>query len=311
MRVAIAGAGGLIGGALAESLGADGHDVRRLVRGRDTGGGIAWPAPAPPAVADVEDLDAVVHLAGVGIASGLWTAGRRRAIRESRVAGTAGIAEALAATRRPPRVLVCASAVGFYGDRGHEIVDEDSPGGRGFLADLARDWEAASAVAARAGIRVANLRTGVVLSRRGGALPRMLPAFRLGLGARLGNGRQYFSWVTLADAVRVIRFVIANDALAGPVNVVAGAVTNAEFTRALARAVRRPAPFVAPAWLLRLVAGDLAREALLSGQRVRSRRLAGAGFAFADTDLDDALRRLVERPGPREGTGPGAAHRIG
>ena len=176
-------------------------------------------------------------------------------------------------------------------------MDEDAPWGRGFLADLVRDWEAAADPARDAGIRVAHARLGIVLSAEGGALAQMLPAFRLGLGARLGDGTQWMSWVTHVDVVRALTFALDRDAVAGPCNVVGGADTNAAFTKALGRALRRPTPFAAPAWLLRLVGGDLAREALLAGQRVESRRLADAGFAFRDTELDAALERVLDADG--------------
>jgi uncharacterized protein len=315
VRVLLSGASGLLGRAVRDSPAADGHEVLRLVRREPMPGAreVAWPAPAPPPGADLDGLDAIVHLAGVGLASGVWTRARRQAIRGSRVDATAGLARAAAACPHPPRAFVCASAVGIYGDRGDEKVDEDSPPGAGFLAELVRDWEAATVPAARAGIRVVNARFGIVLSRAGGALARMIPAFRLGLGARLGDGRQSMSWVTRHDAVRAIRFALDAPAVSGPVNVVAGAVTNVDFTRALAGALRRPAPFVAPRALLTLLAGDLAREALLAGQHVRAERLPRAGFTFAETDLDAALSRIVrggpppdpEMPGPPEGAGPG------
>jgi uncharacterized protein (TIGR01777 family) len=221
------------------------------------------------------------------------------------VDATAGLAGALAACRRPPRVLVCASAVGAYGDRGDELVDEDAPFGSGFLAELVRDWEAAALPASRAGIRVVSARLGIVLSRRGGALDRLIPVFRLALGARLGSGRQGMSWVTRNDAVRAIRFAMDTETLSGPVNVVAGAVSNAEFTRTLARALHRPAPFAAPAGLLRLVAGELADEALLAGQRVRADRLSRTGFTFTETDLAAALERIARGAPPPPAETPG------
>jgi uncharacterized protein len=303
MHILLSGAGGLIGGAAEAAWAKRGDEVWRLVR-RDAREGareVEWRAPEPPTdPARLEGFDAVVHLAGAGIADRPWTSARRRMLRASRVASTAALSEALAARTRKPGVLVCASAVGAYGDAGDRIVDEDAPWGRGFLAELVRDWEAAADPARAAGIRVVHARFGIVLAGQGGALGRMLPAFRLGLGARLGDGKQYMSWVTLDDAVRALTFAMERDVVEGAVNVVAGAVTNAEFTRTLGRALHRPAPFAAPAPLLRLVGGDLAKEALLAGQRVTAKRLPGAGFAFTETDLADAFARVLSG-GPQGG----------
>jgi uncharacterized protein (TIGR01777 family) len=296
MRVAVTGASGLVGSALVRALRGRGDDVLRYVRrAAKAEDELAWdPASGPADAEALAGLDAVVHLAGAGIADRPWTSGRRRVIRESRVVGTARLAEAVAAAAgRGPRVLVCASAVGFYGDRGDEKLTEESAPGEGFLAEVVRDWEAAAEPARRAGVRVAQLRSGVVLSRAGGALARMLPAFRLAAGARLGSGRQYFAWITLDDTVAAYVRALDHE-VSGPVNVVApGAVTNAEFTRALGRALHRPAPFAAPAWLLRLGLGDLADEALLASQRVVPARLAADGFGFGDPEIGPALERLV------------------
>ncbi|GLW65358.1 epimerase [Actinomadura rubrobrunea] len=287
MRVAVTGASGLIGAALTRSLEADGHEVLRLVRREPaTPREVRWD---PGGAVDAEALagaDAVVHLAGAGIGDRRWNAAYKREIRDSRVRGTRTIAQAVARTR--PRVLVCASAIGFYGDTGDREVDEDAPVGGGFLAALVRDWEAAAAPAREAGVRVALARTGIVLGK-GGLLGRTLPLFRLGLGGRLGSGRQWMSWISLDDEVAALRFLLDGD-LEGPVNLTGPRpVTNAEFTRALARAVRRPAALAVPRTALRLALGEFADEGALISQRVLPRRLREAGFAFAHEDVDAAL----------------------
>lgn len=296
MRVLVSGSTGLIGRALCASLNTQGHEVWTLVRRspRDSAQEIEWPAPAAPVRPELlEGFDVVVHLAGENIASGRWTTRRRARLRSSRVDATVALVEALTHRKRPPSVIVCASAVGAYGDTGDAFVHEDTPRGQGFLADLVRDWEEATDGARAAGIRVVNARTGVVLSSDGGALSKMLPAFRWGLGARLGDGQQWMSWISRRDVVSAIEYAIGRADLVGPVNLVAGAVTNADFTRSLGRAVARPTPWVAPAFLMRLLAGALAQEVLLTGQRVRADRLSAAGFVFQDRDLTKTLARLT------------------
>lgn len=297
MRVLVGGSSGLIGRALVESLRADGHDVLRLVRrGSTAPDERAWDPGTPLPDDALTGVDAIVHLGGMPLLSGPWTARRRETFRTSRIDSTATLARAIAdaVERGPaPSVFVVASAIGIYGDCGDNLMDEDSERGVGFLADLVADWEAASTPARDAGVRTVHARFGLILSKSGGMLAKLLPSFRVGLGARLGSGRQWMSWATRADAVRALRFAIDNPVLSGPMNVVAGAATNAEFTRAVGRAVRRPAPFVAPAWLLKLAAGMLAREALLPGQHVSSNRLLSAGFQFDEADLGEALARRV------------------
>ncbi len=297
MRVLVGGSSGLIGRALVESLRADGHDVLRLVRREAAAPDErAWDPGSPLPDDALAGVDAIVHLGGIPLLSGPWTARRREAFRTSRIDSTATLARAIAdaVERGPaPSAFVVASAIGIYGDCGDNLVDEDSARGVGFLADLVADWEAASTPARDAGVRTVHARFGLILSKSGGMLAKLLPSFRVGLGARLGSGRQWMSWATRADAVRALRFAIDNPALSGPMNVVAGAATNADFTRAVGRAVRRPAPFVAPAWLLKLAAGMLAREALLPGQHVSSNRLLSAGFQFDETDLSEALARRL------------------
>ena len=241
----------------------------------------------------LEGLDAVIHLAGETIA-GRWTAAKKARIRESRVLGTRAIAGVLAALGRKPGVLVCASATGYYGDRGEEILVEDSQPGSGFLAEVVRAWEAATAPARDAGIRVVHLRSGVVLSPNGGALGGLLPVFRLGLGGRLGSGRQFMPWITLDDEVGAIVHALTRDDLRGPVNFVSPhAVMNREFTATLGRALRRPALCAVPAPMLRLALGELGGE-LLASQRVHPARLLNSGYAFRYPELETALHHLLQ-----------------
>jgi hypothetical protein len=242
--------------------------------------------------AALEGVDAVVHLAGENVGS-RWTEQKKRQILESRVNGTRLIAQAIAGLQRKPRVLVQASATGIYGDRGDEAVDESSPPGTGFLADVGREWEAASAPAGQAGIRVVKLRFGVVLSRKGGALQRLLLPFQMGVGGPIGSGRQWMPWLSLPDAVEIVLAAIRDDRLRGPVNAIAGSVRNAEFTAALGRAVNRPALLPVPGFGLRLVFGEMADEALLAGQRAEPRRLREIGFAHHHPTLDAALQAAL------------------
>ena len=292
MKIAVSGGSGLIGSALTRTLEGSGHDCRQLVRrAPGNAGELEWRPErglAEPAAA--QGLDAVVHLAGESVAGGRWTAAKRHRIRSSRAPATLRLVESLSALERPPRVFVCASAVGYYGDRGDEPLDEDSPGGGGFLASVCRDWEAAAATAATICERVVMLRFGVVLSASGGALPRMLKPFRFGLGGRLGSGRQYFPWIHLEDAAGTIRHLL--DHGEGPVNLTAPEqVTNADLTRSLARLLHRPALLPAPAPALVAVFGDMAREALLASARAVPARLLGSGFTYRYPTLDAALHR--------------------
>lgn len=261
---------------------------------RSDRGEIAWdPQQGRIDAAALAGLDAVVHLAGENIGE-RWTPARRQRIRDSRVQGTSLLAEALARMTDPPRVLVSASAIGYYGDRGAELLSESSGPGRDYLAGVAREWEAATEPAARAGVRTVIIRMGVALSPEGGALGRMLPVFRLGVGGQLGSGRQWMSWVSLPDVVRAVGFVIGHAELRGPVNVVAPEpVTNAEFTRTLARVLNRPALMFVPEVALRLVFGELADATLLVSQRAVPTRLTEAGFQFLHPNLDAALRALL------------------
>jgi uncharacterized protein (TIGR01777 family) len=292
MRVAVTGASGLIGSALVRRLEAEGHTVCRITRRGGDARSIRWdPANSHIDAGQLDGLDAVVHLAGAGVGDHRWSSDYKEEILQSRVRGTATIAQALVRLDKPPSVLVSASAVGYYGVRGGEVLEEDSGAGSGFLADVCVRWEEATAPASAAGIRVAHSRTGVVLSAAGGALKRQLLPWRLGAGARLGSGRQFLSWITRRDVVQAIVYLIASQELSGPFNVTSPApVPNAEFTRALGRAVHRPAVLAVPEVVLRLAVGDeMAGEFLLASQRAMPTRLLAAGFAFADPDLAGAL----------------------
>jgi uncharacterized protein (TIGR01777 family) len=297
LRIAISGAGGLVGAALAARLTGEGHRVLRLVRREAVEGtdAVAWdPVAGRIDRAGLEGTDAVVHLAGENVAAARWSAAQKERIRSSRVDGTRLLAGALAGLRRPPRVLVNASAIGYYGDRGDEPLDEDSAPGTGFLAETCAAWEAATEAARRGGMRVVRLRIGVVLSARGGALARMLLPFRLGLGGRVGNGRQYMSWITLEDLVRTVSHALGDERLEGPVNAVAPRpARNAEFARALGRVVRRPVWLPLPGWLVRLLLGEMGEALLLAGARVLPVRLERSGFAFRHGDAAAALQSIL------------------
>lgn len=303
MRVIITGSTGLVGRALVRSLLADGHEVTRLVRG----GAQGFRAPGTAAVhwnpergeidaQALEGHDAAVHLAGEPIGEGRWDDEKKRRIIESRVKGTRLLAETLAGLSAKPPVLVSASAVGFYGDRGDEVVREESASGTDFLSEVCREWEKGTLAASQAGIRVVHVRIGVVLDAEGGALPRMLTPFKLGVGGRVGSGRQYMSWITLEDLVGVMRRAMEDETLRGPVNAVApGPVTNADFTKALGHALGRPTIFAVPAFAARLAFGEMADALLLSGVRVEPARLKEAGFQFKHPEIEEALRSVLKK----------------
>jgi uncharacterized protein (TIGR01777 family) len=296
MKIVVTGASGLLGSALVTTLRGDGHDVVRLVRRPPrTGDEEQWdPAAHELDPSIISGVDAVVHLAGVGVGDKRWTDDYKRSIRASRIDGTTTIAAALAAATQPPKVLLSASAVGFYGDTGEDQVDESSASGNGFLAEVVRDWEAACAPAADAGVRVVTMRTGVVLARKGGALGKVLPLFRLGLGGRLGDGLQWMSWIALPDYLFALRFLLDHDDVSGPVNVTSPEpVRNREYTKAIGRAVHRPALAIVPATALRAALGGLADEGVLVSQRVVPTRLEEAGFNFAFGDIDSALTAIL------------------
>ena len=301
MRILVSGSSGLMGGALCAWLPMQGHTVQRLVRRAAMGPDeVSWdPAAGTLHGEALEGVDAVVHLAGAGIADERWTEARKAVIHDSRVRSTHLLAVALAALSRKPRVLVSASAVGWYGDRGDEWLDESSDPGTGFLAAVGRAWEGAAEPAVDAGIRVAHPRTGIVLARAGGALAKLLPLFRLGLGGPVGTGRQWWSWIALGDALAAMLHAIEHEDVRGPYNAVAPEpVTAGDFARTLGRVMARPASLPAPAFALRTVMGrELADEALLASQRARPAVLERTGFTFREPELEGALRRLLARPG--------------
>ena len=298
MKILVTGATGLVGSALVPFLAGGGHEVVRLGRTTPGGGDVRWDPDAGVLEPDaLEGLDGVVHLAGDNIATGRWTAEKKRRIKESRVKGTSLLATTLAGLERPPRVLVSASAIGFYGDRGDEELMEGSAAGSGYLSEVCREWEAATEVAEGKGIRVAHARLGVVLSKDGGALAKMLTPFRLGAGGVIGNGRQYMSWITLDDTVAAIGHLLSTESAAGPVNVVAPApVTNGEFTRTLGRVLRRPTLFPMPGFAARLAFGEMADALLLASTRVKPAGLLDSGYAFRHGSLEEGLRHVLGAP---------------
>lgn len=296
MHVLVSGSSGLIGSALIVSLPRYGHAAARLLREASVArqDDVVWDPDTgdldPP---QPQPLDAVVHLAGESLL-GDWNQDKKARILNSRAGPTRLLAESLARLKRRPRVFLSASAIGFYGDRGDQALDESSAPGSGFLADVCRQWEAAAAPAAEAGIRTVQLRLGVVLTPHGGALPQLLSVFRIGLAGRLGSGRQYMSWITLADAVRAIEFALVREDLSGPVNAVAPQpITNAEFTKTLAGVLGRPAILSVPAFALRMMFGQRADELFLASARVVPQRLAAAGFEFKHPQLRSALTELL------------------
>lgn len=301
MRIVIAGSSGLVGSALLPALRESGHDVFRLVRGRAVRAPdeIAWDPVRNEVDRDrLEGVEAVINLAGENLGAGRWTAVRREAIRQSRVQATRTLISAIGRMKRRPAVLLNASAVGIYGDRGDEVLTEASARGRGFLPEVCLAWETHAGAAAPLGVRTAFLRFGIILAPEGGALAKMLPLFRAGLGGRLGSGEQWLSWIAIDDVVGVIVHALRDARCTGPINVVApGAVTNAEFTAALADALGRPAFLPVPTWALRAVVGrGMADEALLASTRAAPQRLSEAGYAFRYPTIGPALRALFERP---------------
>ena len=292
-RILVSGASGLIGSALLRALRSSDYDVVSLTRGQGEGR-IVWDPAQELSPNLVSGFDAVVHLAGESIV-GRWTAAKKRQILESRVQGTRRLAEALARASSRPRVLVAASAVGYYGNRGDEVLREESASGSGFLAEVCRQWEEAAQAAAQAGIRTVHTRFGLVLSPEGGALPKMLLPFRLGLGGRVGDGRQWWSWIHIADVAGAILHTL-NAEVRGPVNVVGpNPATNAEFTKALGAALSRPTIFPMPAFAARLAFGEMGDELLLASQRVQPAKLVASGFEFRFTDLGATLREICRR----------------
>jgi uncharacterized protein len=305
MRILVSGSTGFLGTSLIEALEREGHAIVRLVRPetlrRNSAGGsvraVAWdPVGGAFDAASAEGADALVHLAGASIAGGRWNASRKKLLRTSRIAATRHLIGALAQLQRPPRVIVAASAIGYYGSRGDETLTETSAPGNDFLAGLCREWEAETARGAEFGARVVSLRFGIILAAHGGALPRMLTPFKLGVGGRLGTGRQWMSWVTLEEVLNVIQFALAGAELAGPVNVVApNPVRNSEFTKILAKTLHRPALFPAPAFALRLALGEMADALLLVSQKVSPSVLENAGYQFLQPELAEALGDVLRK----------------
>ncbi len=294
MRVAVTGSSGFIGSSLVEFLIQQGHRVTRLIRSQPRSGVDAarWdPAAGLTDPRGLDGVEAVVHLAGESIVSGRWTASKKAAIRDSRVTGTHRLCESLPRFSNPPRTFICASAIGYYGHRREEGLTEESPSGSGFLAEVCREWERATEPALQRGVRVVNLRIGIVLSPKGGAMAKLLPPFRLGLGGPLGRGTQVMSWVALDDLVGAIQHILLTPSLRGPINAVAPhPVTNREFTTVLGRLLRRPTVIPAPAFALRLLLGQMADEVLLASARVVPAKLLASGYAFRYPQLEDALR---------------------
>jgi uncharacterized protein (TIGR01777 family) len=299
MTIVIAGASGLVGSALTQSLRAGGHEVRRLVRGRGAreADEIAWnPETGEIDQARLEGVDALINLAGENLGARRWTAARREVIRRSRIDATRTLVTAVGKLSRKPAVLLNASAVGFYGDRGDEVLTEASAIGHGFLSEVCLAWETTAGGASQFGVRTVLLRFGVILASEGGALEKMLPLFRLGLGGRLGSGEQWMSWVAIDDVVGVVHHALNDARCVGPINVVApAAVTNVELTRALAAALHRPAMFPVPAWALRVAVGrGMADEALLASTRVAPRRLSERGYEFRHPTIGQALDAVLK-----------------
>jgi uncharacterized protein len=299
-RVLVSGVSGPIGTALLPSLGARGYDVVRLVRATSNsaahnGAQIAWDPAQPISPDAVSGFDAVIHLAGESIV-GRWSAEKKEKIRDSRVIGTHHLSEALAQAKSKPHVFICGSAIGYYGSRGDEVLKENSDAGNGFLPDVCRDWEAATQPAIKAGIRTAQIRTGIVLSPKGGALGAMLTPFKLGVGGRVGNGRQWMSWIDVEDMVGAIHHILKADLLQGPVNMVAPKpVTNAEFTKTLASVLSRPSIFPVPEFVVKTAFGEMGETVLLGSQRVEPAKLVGTGYPFRFRDLRDSLKNVLKR----------------
>jgi uncharacterized protein len=297
MKILVSGSHGLVGRALVRSLTNDGHEVVRLVRGKRAAGSpdVEWrPEQGRIDVEHLEGMDAVVHLAGENIASGRWTAEKKRAIRESRVKGTALLSDALAQLSRPPSVFLSASAIGYYGDRGDESLTEKSAAGKDFLAGVCKEWEAATRASAENGIRTVCTRFGIILDSHEGALAKMLPPFRMGIGGRIGDGKQWMSWIALDDVVNGLKFLIEDSSINGPVNFVApNPVRNAEFTKTLGRVLSRPSFFPVPEFGVRFAFGEMADALLLSSQKVEPSILQDKGFLFSWPTLEPALKNLI------------------
>lgn len=298
MKILMSGAHGLVGKALSASLIREGHEIVRLVRRERVVGQpeIEWhPNQGRIDAEHLEGFDAIVHLAGESIASGRWTEEKKRKIRESRVLGTTLLSESLARLRHPPKTFVCASAIGFYGDRADELLNESSAPGTGFLSEVCIEWEEATGAAVAAGIRTIKTRFGIILAADGGALEKMLTPFKLGVGGRLGDGKQWMSWIAIEDVVGGLRYVIDNNSIKGPVNFVApNPVTNSEFTETLGEVLSRPTVFPMPGFAARLAFGEMADALLLSSARVEPKVLVDRGYSFRHSTLKSALMHILQ-----------------
>jgi uncharacterized protein (TIGR01777 family) len=305
MRILISGSTGFLGTALVESLEKQGHSIARLVRPGTLRKNVSatrtdvipWdPVAGQFDAAGAEGADALIHLAGASIAGGRWNASRKKLLRTSRIDATRHLVGSLAKLQRPPRVIVAASAIGYYGNRGDETLTETSAPGNNFLAEVCREWEAETARGAEFGARVVSLRFGIILAAHGGALPRMAMPFKLGAGGRLGDGRQWMSWLTLQETVSIVQFALTNASLTGPVNTVTPSpVRNSEFTAVLAKTLHRPALFPAPAFALRLALGEMADSLLLISQRVIPSKLEDYGYQFLQPRLENALKEVFRK----------------
>src|SRR5256884_4656074 len=295
MKIAIAGASGLIGSALIPILQSEGNQVTRLVRSSPKPGEIEWhPNQDEVGAQSLEGFGAIINLAGENIAGGRWTDEQKRKIRDSRVNGTHLLSEAIAKMERKPRAFICASATGIYGDRDDEVLYEQSESGGGFLAGVCREWEMACDLAVKAGVRVVNLRFGPILAREGGMLSKLLTPFKMGMGGKVGSGKQFISWISLEDAINAIVLAINDESIRGPLNVVSpNPVTNEEFTKTLGHVLNRPTALAMPAFAARLAFGEMADEMLLVSQRVMPKRLNAAGFQFKYPGLESALRHYL------------------
>lgn len=295
MRVAIAGASGLVGSALIPVLQDLGAQITRLVRSKPKPGEMEWhPNQDEVSAGKLEGFDVVINLAGENIAGGRWTDDQKRKIRDSRVNGTHLLSEAIAKLTKKPRAFICASATGIYGDRDDETLDEQSDSGGGFLAGVCREWEKATEPASKAGVRVVNLRFGPILAREGGMLAKLLTPFKMGMGGKVGSGKQFISWVAIEDAVQAIKLAIEDASIHGPLNIVSpNPVTNEEFTKTLGHVLNRPTALAMPAFAARLAFGEMADEMLLASQKVIPKKLKQLGYQFAYPNLDGALRHYL------------------
>ena len=295
MKIAIAGASGLVGSALIPILQSDGNQITRLVRSSPKAGEIEWhPNQDEVSTQSLQGFDVIINLAGENIAGGRWTDEQKRKIRDSRVNGTHLLSEAIAKMNSKPKAFICASATGIYGDRDDEVLDEQSESGGGFLAGVCREWEKATEPANKAGVRVVNLRFGPILARDGGMLSKLLTPFKMGMGGKVGSGKQHISWIALDDAVSAIKLAIDRQTIHGPLNVVSpNPVTNEEFTKTLGHVLNRPTALAIPAFAARLAFGEMADEMLLASQKVMPKKLTSAGFQFQYPQLEAAMRKYV------------------